>query len=601
LATIIPIEKAFTSAITTYDEAVLQSIVNSGDLQIACRLGFIPNLQYQDIQKVFFSSMQRLSDKNYIKEIITSKWKHRFAYLGKETPKPDIGLLKLYLLMQKQQPKPFSITSVDTYKKIGGFIPDMNGDPLELDDLDKQFMNDGEVFQYFLHKNNRFLMQLASFYVVVVQQHTDGHSTLESETSMMIDNIQDVTKKHVLILRLTEAPCAQQGMFDYKVPTVFYHLLPKIASECMVFSESGCLPLCKDANRSILVTRSRSPSRSPSHSPASAYSLNLTHVLNDLNDLNVMNVLNMSDPLNGVFYLPPSSHSIYPWTVKHYLTLKNPFYPSNKHPSNNTLIFVDFISKYCVRNQDMIFKKVTTKHQKSPNCIVLVDTRFNVMSLWSVLVSCSNAPGWQPIIYTSPKAVAQYQQVLKEMKLTDAVKIRACASLDCKLFHMEVYNAFLKDAQFWKKLIDDGYNKCLIVQDDGILVNGGDSLETYLEYDYVGAPWTDALDNKYIKDNINKNLVGNGGFSLRDVKKSYEVCKTFKDEKRKLFYHNINEIPEDVFFVKCLNVMGANIAPFEVARKFSVEQVFQHKPCGFHKFWVYHSPQDTLRMCDSWI
>jgi hypothetical protein len=321
---------------------------------------------------------------------------------------------------------------------------------------------------------------------------------------------------------------------------------------------------------------------------------------------------NEAFPDKHVYFVPHSSYDLFSWSLKHYLSCKCPF--KVQHPVNNTLIFVDFIGKYCIRRQDKVIKTLKYNNQegshdvKKKQCIVIVDTRFNIMSLWSVLVTMYNVPkeqyDWIVFIYTSPSAKQQYKEALANYGLgeedVNTIKVVGCASLECKPFHIELYNAFLKDELFWKDLMDQGFEKCLIIQDDGMLVNGA-NLEEFMTFDYVGAPWADVADNKYIKDYINVDLVGNGGFSLRDVKKSYEVCVTYKDEKHMLFYHNINEIPEDVYFVKYLKKIGANVASFNIARKFSVEQVFQYRSCGFHKFWMYHPPQETLRLCDSWL
>jgi hypothetical protein len=225
-----------------------------------------------------------------------------------------------------------------------------------------------------------------------------------------------------------------------------------------------------------------------------------------------------------------------------------------------------------------------------------------LISLYNALSANINTD-WQAIIYTSPSASLQYAKELKQLGLdkNPLITITISPTLQCNVFHMEIYNAFLKDNAFWKNLLDEGYNKCIIVQDDGILIDG-DTLQQFMEYDYIGAPWADAIDNKFIKEHINNELVGNGGFSIRDVSKSYNVCCKYEKEKHTLFYHNINEIPEDVYFVQCLKLMGnqAKIAPLNVARRFAVEQVFQYKPAGFHKFWMYHTPDDTLKMCESW-
>jgi hypothetical protein len=78
------------------------------------------------------------------------------------------------------------------------------------------------------------------------------------------------------------------------------------------------------------------------------------------------------------------------------------------------------------------------------------------------------------------------------------------------------------------------------------------------------------------------------------------VCQTFVVEKKELFYYNVNEIPEDVYFVKCLKKSkGTKVAPFHVASSFAVEQVYnsnQNEIIGFHKFWMYHSPMSALNI-----
>jgi hypothetical protein len=125
------------------------------------------------------------------------------------------------------------------------------------------------------------------------------------------------------------------------------------------------------------------------------------------------------------------------------------------------------------------------------------------------------------------------------------------------------------------------------------LVNG-ERINEYMAYSYVGAPWADVPENSYIKNNIHNELVGNGGFSLRDINSMITVCNKYCHEKNELFFNNINEIPEDVYFVKCLVLNGSPIASRKEAQHFSIEQLVPTtnigNVVGFHKFWMYHSP-----------
>ena len=60
---------------------------------------------------------------------------------------------------------------------------------------------------------------------------------------------------------------------------------------------------------------------------------------------------------------------------------------------------------------------------------------------------------------------------------------------------------------------------CLIVQSDSFVVNYERWTEEFLKFDYIGAPWTNKVQmNPKLILSMEKNLVGNGGFSLRSRK-----------------------------------------------------------------------------------
>jgi hypothetical protein len=114
----------------------------------------------------------------------------------------------------------------------------------------------------------------------------------------------------------------------------------------------------------------------------------------------------------------------------------------------------------------------------------------------------------------------------------------------------------------------------LIIQDDGHIVNPDKWDSSFLNYDYVGAPWPS--NYKWRKrwkranyqdayKNAKKNRVGNGGFSLRS-KKFLNYSSQFA---------SCNGIAEDVFLclVNYENAVeyGIKFAPFEVAYQFSLE------------------------------
>jgi hypothetical protein len=118
------------------------------------------------------------------------------------------------------------------------------------------------------------------------------------------------------------------------------------------------------------------------------------------------------------------------------------------------------------------------------------------------------------------------------------------------------YNNLLKNNEFWKKVKGD---KVLIFQSDSILIKSG--IDEFLKYDYVGAPWLKPKEN---------SLVGNGGLSLRTVRKMEEICHK---------YGNSDEPLEDIFFMTHLK---DNVADFETAKRFGVEDVPYPTPLGIH-------------------
>lgn len=137
---------------------------------------------------------------------------------------------------------------------------------------------------------------------------------------------------------------------------------------------------------------------------------------------------------------------------------------------------------------------------------------------------------------------------------------------------VEDYNDFI-----FKKVVDYVDPKpthILVVQHDGFVINGSAWSDDFLQYDYIGAPWT-------YTDGRN---VGNGGFSLRSTRlhtvlKNEEFDLTSpEDEKICRYYRQTLQ-----------KLYGIVFAPESVAHKFSYEM---HAPkCrtfGFHNH--FHPP-----------
>lgn len=116
---------------------------------------------------------------------------------------------------------------------------------------------------------------------------------------------------------------------------------------------------------------------------------------------------------------------------------------------------------------------------------------------------------------------------------------------------------------------------CLVIQNDGYIINPDLWDDSFLEYDYIGAPWPPALPLMNPQGqptqamNLAKTRVGNGGFSLRS-KKLLDLCSLIDIRSLQLPTQS-----EDLvichFYHEWFASQGIQYAPVEVASKFSFE------------------------------
>ena len=142
------------------------------------------------------------------------------------------------------------------------------------------------------------------------------------------------------------------------------------------------------------------------------------------------------------------------------------------------------------------------------------------------------------------------------------------------------YSAMLCNPMFWQCLLD-GF-KCehaLIFQCDTLLLKGADVIDSFLKYDYVGAPWPDggicaALPPNHRRMQI---TVGNGGLSLRNVRTMLAIARRYP-------YPHGSGLPEDVYFSHWLKVHENEywVPTSEEASAFAMEQVFHPNAAGLH-------------------
>lgn len=141
------------------------------------------------------------------------------------------------------------------------------------------------------------------------------------------------------------------------------------------------------------------------------------------------------------------------------------------------------------------------------------------------------------------------------------------------------YNQLLLSISFYKRFVQFKY--ILIYQLDSWIFK--DDLDYWcdLKYDYIGAPWVDwfwselhaksmTLPRKIVSKlgYKNFNLVGNGGFSLRNVHSCLANLKLFQ------FCVSRFKQNEDYFFSFFINSYNPffRVSPLEIALKFSFDE-----------------------------
>lgn len=131
------------------------------------------------------------------------------------------------------------------------------------------------------------------------------------------------------------------------------------------------------------------------------------------------------------------------------------------------------------------------------------------------------------------------------------------------------YNDLLKTPTFWKKISTENL---LIFQTDSLLLRFG--IDEFLKWDYVGAPWI-----RYREGSI----VGNGGLSFRKKSKMVEISSHYYDNSIEM---------EDIFFCKYLN--REDVADYDSAKIFSVEDVYYKNPIGVHQPKIEYDKLESI-------
>lgn len=141
----------------------------------------------------------------------------------------------------------------------------------------------------------------------------------------------------------------------------------------------------------------------------------------------------------------------------------------------------------------------------------------------------------------------------------------------------EFYSDILCEIPFWNTLSQFGCEHSLIFQIDTVLLK--DTIDEFLEYDYVGSPWC----GKW----LGVAEVGNGGLSIRKISTMKYIIENYpRSTHTKFGYQTLQN--EDIFFSYWLHIESEKnpnikMPSVEVAQRFSVETIFNEDTCGMHQ------------------
>jgi predicted O-linked N-acetylglucosamine transferase (SPINDLY family) len=236
------------------------------------------------------------------------------------------------------------------------------------------------------------------------------------------------------------------------------------------------------------------------------------------------------------------------------------FYSGSLAKTQQTINITELLN-----NAIHLLDKNTNKINLQNITLVTISSVEIELTLLSLVISNLNANFNRVLFFTSEEIDQSYLELFPQLEI---IKIHPIKNLvEYSRFIIKELNSFI-ETEF-----------CLVTQGDGFIINPQLWSEEFLNYDYIGAPWrnqshlvnsqgqtVDILD-------LNKNRVGNGGFSLRS-KKLLEVCSKLDFDHTKT-----SSLSEDLiicqYFYEWFKDQGIKFAPLEVAIKFSFEQTIE--------------------------
>jgi hypothetical protein len=169
---------------------------------------------------------------------------------------------------------------------------------------------------------------------------------------------------------------------------------------------------------------------------------------------------------------------------------------------------------------------------------------------------------WSIIIFHGNNNIEYINECLLQIEENLRSRIIKLVNLNVDNLNATTYSNLFMSESFYENIPTETF---LVFQTDSIILKENkDTINIFLDYDYVGAPW------------IINNRVGNGGLSLRKKSKMLEIVKN----------KGYKELNEDYYFSFDIDEkISYNVPSCDQAKSFCVETMFHEAPFGIHNCW----------------
>jgi hypothetical protein len=242
----------------------------------------------------------------------------------------------------------------------------------------------------------------------------------------------------------------------------------------------------------------------------------------------------------------------------------------------NTPAWNQYLQQYAELGADA-FRHMQPKHAVRKFCVIVEPRQHpNLIPVIKNFMCLLQRTGWGLIVYHGPDNEHFVKDGLSDVFPDDRVHY---VRMTQRNLTTGEYSAMLGDPMFWQCLLD--LFKCehaLIFQCDTLLLKGGDAVDAFLKYDYVGAPWPDPGIRTTIDNRSLQFTVGNGGLSLRNVRVMLAITRKHP------YDNNGVRVPEDVYFAYWLKAHEDVywVPSSEEASTFAMEHVYNPCAAGLH-------------------